>query len=304
MALSLHDEVCRAGSASGGVADPVASAFMSEAQTAAEPAPVPAPEAHGNAALPGRSSPGELALVGGAEWTPGCEPFDSELIGSAAVGEVVVLPTAAAYEHPEKAVETAASYFSRLGVAAKACMVLRREDAEDPAKAGPLRAARFIYISGGSVLHLRSVLKSSLAWEAIVAAWRAGAVLAASSAGAMVLGDTMVDPRGGALTLGLGLVYQLAVLPHASTWPEEKTHRTVRLASKDLRIAAIDERTALIWAPARGWRARGQGQVTVWLEGRPVGLEALAAVSPLVGPAAGPLGPPGSLGPPGPLSVP
>jgi len=38
--------------------------------------------------------------------------------------------------------------------------------------------------------------------EALLDTWRRGAVVAGSSAGAMVLTDPMVDPRGGALTVG------------------------------------------------------------------------------------------------------
>jgi len=222
-----------------------------------------------------RGTFGELALVGGAEWTPGCEDIDRHLLERAGGRDVVVLPTAAAYWHPDKAIETAASYFSGLGASVKPCMVLRRADAEDREHAGLVRAARFLYLAGGSVLHLRSVLKSSPVWDALVESWAGGAVLAGSSAGAMVLGDAMVDPRGGALTLGLGLLPQLAVLPHAGDWSEEKTHRTVRLASGGLRIAAIDERTALLRAPDGRWYKRGSGNVTIWLDGKQVGLEAL-----------------------------
>jgi cyanophycinase len=220
--------------------------------------------------------PGLLALVGGSEWTAGCEQFDSALVEASGSREVLVLPTAAAYWHPERAVQTAGSYFAALGASVKGCMVLGRADAEDKTKAGMVRAAGFLYLAGGSVLHLRSVLKNSPVWDALVEAWTAGAVLAGSSAGAMVLGDTMVDPRGGALTLGLGLLPQLAVLPHASTWSEEKTHRTVRLASRGLRIAAVDEQTALLRTPDGQWSKAGHGNVTIWLDGRPVGLEALA----------------------------
>jgi cyanophycinase len=230
----------------------------------------------------GRSQgrPGELALIGGSEWTAGCESFDQELLQASGTPEILVLPTAAAYWHPDRAVATAASYFSAFGASVKACMVLRRADAEDKDNAVMVRAARFVYLAGGSVLHLRSVLKASAVWEALVEAWTGGAVVAGSSAGAMVLGDAMVDPRGGALTLGLGLLPQLAVLPHANNWPEEKTHRTVRLASNGLRIAAIDERTALVRASDGRWHQRGQGGVTIWLDGRRVGLEALAPERP------------------------
>ena len=219
--------------------------------------------------------PGELALVGGAEWSAGCEVFDSELLGAAGSKEVVVLPTAAAYWHPERAVETAAAYFAPLGASVKACMVLRRADAEDRANAGTVRAAKFVYLAGGSVLHLRSVLKASAVWDALVEAWKDGTVVAGSSAGAMVLGDAMVDPRGGALTLGLGLLPQLAVLPHAASWSEEKTHRTVKLASGGLRIAAIDARTALLRGADGRWRVAGEGKVTIWLNGQVDGIDAL-----------------------------
>jgi cyanophycinase len=220
--------------------------------------------------------PGPLALVGGAEWTEGCT-FDESLWRDSGQAEVVVLPTAAAYEHPERAVETARDWFGRFGAGVKGLMILSRADALDEAAAGQLREARFIYLSGGSPMHLRSVLKDTPAWTAIVDAWRAGAVLAGSSAGAMVLGDSMVDPRGGALTLGLGLLDRIAVLPHYDTWSEEKAHRTVQLATGHLRIAAVDERTALIRDPDGTWRAAGSGGVTVYVDGRPApaGLQAL-----------------------------
>jgi cyanophycinase len=218
---------------------------------------------------------GLLALVGGAEWTDGCT-FDAELWEASGRAEVLVLPTAAAYEHPTRAVETATKWFAGLGAEARGLMLLGRRDALDQEMARELRDARFVYLSGGSPMHLRSVLKDSPAWEALVAAWRAGAVVAGSSAGAMVLCDPMVDPRGGALTLGLGLIDHLAVLPHYDTWSEEKAARTVELATGHLRIAAIDERTALIRDLDGSWRAAGAGDVTVYVDAKPAGLHALA----------------------------
>ena len=83
-------------------------------------------------------------------------------------------------------------------------------------------------------MHLRSVLKDSPVWDALVAAWQRGAVLAGSGSGAMVLCDPMVDPRGGAFTLGLGLIAQLAVIPHHDTWSEDKAKRTLRIAPDGL----------------------------------------------------------------------
>jgi len=217
---------------------------------------------------------GPLALVGGGEWREGCS-FDAELLAASGGSEVVVLPTAAAYEHPERAVEWAARYFEKLGASVRGLMVLRRADADDPANVAVVAGARFIYLGGGSPLHLRSVLKATSLWQALADAWRGGAVLAGSSAGAMVLGDPMVDPRGGAYTLGLGLVEQLAVVPHHDTWPAERAHRTIQLAPAGVPIAAIDEQTALVRRPDGSWEASGAGEVVVFLDGLRAGLDAL-----------------------------
>src|SRR5579864_1886617 len=138
---------------------------------------------------------GTLALLGGGEWRESCRDFDRELIAAADAGEIVVLPSAAAFEHPERVVERAAAYFEDLGVAVRPLMVLRRADAEDPDVVEVMRKARMIYVADGSPLHLRSVLKSTTLWNAMVASYHGGATLAASGAGATLVGDPMVDPR-------------------------------------------------------------------------------------------------------------
>lgn len=222
------------------------------------------------------SAPGPIALVGGGEWRDGCS-FDRDLLEASGGREVVVLPTAAAYEHPARAVGTAEQWFERLGARVRGLMVLRRPDAEDEANASVVREARFVYVSGGSPLHLRSVLKASPVWEALVAAWRDGAVLAGSSAGAMVLTDPMVDPRGGAFTVGLGLIAQVAVIPHCDSWSAEKAHRTIALAPAGLPVVGISEQTALLRDPSGRWSVGGAGTVHVWLDGEERGLDALPA---------------------------
>lgn len=217
---------------------------------------------------------GPLALVGGDEWHPGCE-FDAELLAASGGTDVLVLPTAAAYEHPAKAVEFASGWFASLGGTVRGLMVLNRSDAEDPANADVIQSARFVYLGGGSPMHLRSVLKSSAAWEALLGAWRQGAVVAGSSAGAMVLTDPMVDPRGGALTVGLGMVEQLAVIPHFGHENAEKVHRSIALAAPGLPVVGIPERTALIRDPEGTWRQTGEGEVQVFVSGEPAGFDAL-----------------------------
>ena len=219
---------------------------------------------------------GPLALVGGGEWREGCT-FDRDLLDASGNTEVLVLPTAAAYEHPERAVETAVAHFAGLGGKARGLMVLRRADANVEENVAAVRDARFLYLSGGSPMHLRSVLKDSGVWEALVAAWNGGAVLAASSAGAMVLCDPMVDMRGGAFTVGLGLLPGLTVIPHHDGWSPEKARRTIHLAPAGLAVVGIDEQTAIIRSPEGTWSAAGAGAATVFVNGEEQGLEALPA---------------------------
>ena len=109
---------------------------------------------------------GTLALSGGGEWQPGAD-YDADLLESSGVKEVLILPTAAAYEHPERAVATAERWFSSLGAQARGLMVLRHADANDESNAAVVREAGFIYLSGGSPLHLLSVLKGSAVFEAL-----------------------------------------------------------------------------------------------------------------------------------------
>jgi cyanophycinase len=220
---------------------------------------------------------GVLALVGGGEWTDGCD-FDAELLAASDGTEVAVLPTAAAFENPDRAVATATSWFERLGATVRNVRVLQHRDALDPANVDAIRSARFIYLAGGSPLHLRSALKETPLWDALVDAWEGGAVVAGSSAGAMVLCDPMVDPRGGAFTVGLGLVSNLAVLPHATDDVAAHHKRTFELADDGLVLAAVGERSALLRDPDGTWRA--VGRVSVWVDGVERDISALPVATP------------------------
>jgi cyanophycinase len=210
---------------------------------------------------------GTVALVGGDEWTEPCAAFDRRLLELAGTDEVLVLPTAAAFEHPERAVERAAAYFDGLGAHATAIPVLNRRDAEADANVSAVRVARFVYIADGSPLHLRSVLKGSPFYDAIVYAYGRGAVIAASGAGATVLGDPMVDPRGGAYTVGLGLVPGLAIFPYHGRAADHLRERSVDLLAREGVLVGVDEQTALTRTGDDAWQVLGSGGVTVYRKG-------------------------------------
>ena len=217
---------------------------------------------------------GWLALVGGGEWTPGCS-FDRHLLDVSGADQVVVLPTAAAYEGPANVVEQANRWFGELGASVCAVNAFDRASAANPAFIEIVRSARFLYLASGSAMHLLSTLKRTPLWDAIVAAHSGGAVVAGAGTSAAVLCDAMVDPRGGGFGIGLGLVTQLTLIPRYDQWSAEKARRTIDLAPAGLALAGIPERTALLRDPSGYWATQGAGEIRVFKDGKPADISIL-----------------------------
>ena len=215
-------------------------------------------------------SRGTLAFVGGGEFSTGCD-FDAVLLAECGASEVVVLPTATAYENPARLRGRAEEWFGALGVRCRWLEVYRRADADEPAAAAALAGAAMIYLTGGSPLHARSTLLRTAVWDALASASAAGATVVGSAAGGNVLCDHMVDVRGGAFTLGLGLTDEVAVISRADTLSAERISRTVRLAPPGLVVAAVDERSALICRPGAPWEA--VGDMTLYRDGSGITLD-------------------------------
>ena len=215
---------------------------------------------------------GTLALVGGREFTDGCS-FDAGL--TEGVDEVLLLPSALAYENPGAAIERATAWFADLGTSVKVLDVYRRADAMDPAAAELAAGAAMTYVIGGSPMHLRSVLKDTPLLEALVGSWRRGATIAAAGEAVSVICSNMVDSRGGAYTVGLDLLTTVTLIPRYNQWSTDKWHRTVELAHAGLPVVGIDEATALIHSPEGEWRVEGAGDVHVFVDGHRADLSAL-----------------------------
>lgn len=216
---------------------------------------------------------GPLALVGGDELHPGNEPQDEVLVGAAGKGPAFVLATAAGRQRPEVAVANAVRWFASLGLEIEELPATRRSDAKDAANAARAREGRFFYLVGGDPGLVPKTLAGTPLWEAIVEAWRSGAALAGSSAGAMALGEwTLVrermpgDDRRRYLP-ALGLVPRVAVLPHFETFGQRWVEGAERAAPRsDVVLLGIGERTAALHVDG-AWRALGDGGVTVIAEG-------------------------------------
>ena len=216
---------------------------------------------------------GPLALVGGDELKPGNEPQDEVLVRVAGDGPAFVLATAAGRQRPEVAVANAVRWFASLGLAVEELPATRRSDAKDSANAARARQGRFFYLVGGDPGLVPKTLAGTPLWEAIAEAWRTGAALAGSSAGAMALGEwTLVrermpgDHRRRYLP-ALGLVPRLAVLPHFETFGHRWVESAERAAPRsDVVLLGVDERTAALHFDG-AWRALGDGGVTVIVGG-------------------------------------
>jgi cyanophycinase len=211
--------------------------------------------------------PGVLVLNGGDEFHPGNDEQDRILASASGRGQAYVVPTAAARQGPAEAVAHATEWFARFGLQLQELRVLKRADANSKELAESARAGRFFYLVGGDPGLVAQVLSRSRVWTAMFEAWRDGAALAGSSAGAMALcSHTLIRASwpnrfNRRPTAALGVVPSTAVLPHFDTFG----HRWIESAERELpgtTLLGIDERTAAVWRDGR-WTAAGAGAVTV-----------------------------------------
>jgi len=214
-----------------------------------------------------KKAAGPIALLGGGEWTEWCRGLDSRLLHLAETDDVLIVPTAAAFEDPDRAVDRATAWFAGLGATATGLPVLNRRDAEADENVAAMRVARFVYLADGSPLKLRSVLKGSALFEALLYAHGRGAVIAASGAGATVVCDPMVDPRGGAYTVGLGIVGGLAVFPDHAGAADHRRERSIELQPADAVLVGLDEHTAIVREDSGEWSVIGPGHATIYRVG-------------------------------------
>jgi cyanophycinase len=212
-----------------------------------------------------REMAGDIALVGGEEFRAGCEGMDREIMQASGqtLPQVVVIPTAAV-TGPAKAANDGVTHFARLGGDARQLMVLEREHAEDPDLVRGIKGAGVVYFTGGSPDHLLAVLQNSKLLEAILSAGEQGAVLAGSSAGAMVMGSLMRRPRIGQWVEALGVTPGIAVLPHHERSEPVRTSTELQgQVPADITVFGIDARTGCLGRPGN-WRVVGSGKVTVY----------------------------------------
>jgi cyanophycinase len=208
--------------------------------------------------------PGLLALVGGSAWDADGGAVQRRIVASAGDGSVLLVLTAAAYEDSGAVATRARQLLEPIGARVEVLDAFGRHAAGEASAATAVREAGCVLLVDGSALHLRSVLSGSRLWTAILDAHAAGAALVAAGFAATVVADPMVDPRGGAYTVGLGLVRDVAVLAHHDTLAAHLRERSVELVPQRAVLAGVDEDAALLREPDGRWHVVGGGAVTLY----------------------------------------
>ena len=214
---------------------------------------------------------GFILLAGGAEFGGQMAVPDRlaiELAGGPGA-PVSILPTAAAPDkNHQRAGQNGANWFKHLG-ATNVCVlpIIDTASANDSAIVETLSQTRLIYLLGGFPRYLAQTLMQSCSWRAILSAHQAGAVIAGSSAGAMVLCDYYYDPGSSRVMEGLKLIEGICVLPHHNTFGKTWAARLLKLLP-DIALLGIDEETGVICnISEKIGQVHGKGQVTLYHNG-------------------------------------
>ena len=214
---------------------------------------------------------GYLLLEGGAEF--GGRMRDPDLRAIELAGgfdaPIRIIPTAAAPDNNhQRAGNNGIRWFQSLGAKDVISVpLLSKIRAEDKSIAQSLRHARLIYMLGGFTHYLGQTLKDSLVWQAALEAYQNGAVIAGSSAGAMVMCEFYYDPGAGRVHAGLNLVPNSLVLPHHDTFGKNWAPNLLKKIPT-VTLIGIDEQTGMLNdGVAQMWNVYGRGVVTLYREG-------------------------------------
>lgn len=211
---------------------------------------------------------GFVVLEGGAEFGGLMADPDRralELAGGPSTPLSIIPAAAAPDKNHQRAGENGRRWFKKLGATqVNVLPIIDRVSANNPKLSEVLDQSRLIYLLGGFPGYLAQTLIDSLCWRTILAAHRKGAVIAGSSAGAMVLCQTFYDPLSRSFQEGLDLITRSCVFPHHD--PKKKTWAGQQAQENpDMLFFGVEEETGLINDGPQGrWKVYGKGTVTLY----------------------------------------
>lgn len=197
-----------------------------------------------------------VVLAGGRELDAGT-PAGRALAGC---GSVAVVTVAAAFRRPDALLSRIDAWARELSalhagsserradsVAVDYSVVsaVRRSDALDPEVSGPIAECDGVLVLDGSPAHFVSAVMATPLLDAIVAARQRGADVVWSGAAAAAVCASMVDDRGGALTVGLGLHDGIVVAAGWEGWPRDRRRRLWRAVPDSVLFMALESGAAV-----------------------------------------------------------
>jgi cyanophycinase len=214
-------------------------------------------------------------VIGGREDKTGERVILKEVARRAGQGTLVVATVAS--EEPEEMWPVYHRVFTELGVKRiEHLHVENRDQAEDDAQWPWLRRARVVFFAGGDQLRITARLGGTPLWDRVRAVYAAGGVIAGTSAGASMMGETMIIDGPGEQThrvrADLHLAPGLGLLPNAlidQHFAERgRIGRLVGAVAYNPRLLGlgIDENTAIV-VERGGFHVLGAGAVYV-VDGR------------------------------------
>ena len=217
---------------------------------------------------------GYLLLEGGAEFGGRMSEPDLRAIKLAGGFDspICIIPTAAAPDNNHKrAGDHGIRWFKGLGAKnVFTADVIDSTSANDESLAASIRNSRLIYLLGGFPRHLGETLANSACWHAALEACEQGAVIAGSSAGAMVLCEHYYDPYEKKLLPGLNLIPNACVLPHHNNFGKAWAKQLAQLLPHATLIG-IDEKTGMINDGNEKWQVYGAGEIALYRGGQIIG---------------------------------
>ena len=158
--------------------------------------------------------------------------------------DVVILPTAAAFTGAAEASVAVAQVCSEFDVRVESLMVTDRASAGEAYFSARIVEADLVVLCDGSALHARAVWRNT----------PVGVVLTRR-----IRSSVVIDPRGGAPTIGMGLCRGVAFCVPSS---DDQLARTRSLVAKDTSLVVVGPRGVLHYAK-EAWRVIDGDDVVV-----------------------------------------
>jgi cyanophycinase len=192
-------------------------------------------------------------------------------LAGGADGVVVIISTASSFG--PLAGERYREIFTGLGIGTvRPIHAMTRSQANDEAFARQVRDATGIFLTGGNQLRLSSTIGGTLLAEAVLERFRAGAVVAGTSAGASAMSSHMIafgasggtpKHRMAALAAGLGVLPSVIVDQHFQQRNRYGRLLSVIAQNPSLLGLGVDEDTAGVVGPDGVMEVLGRGSVII-----------------------------------------